>query len=172
MNTTKDIGLNIKHYRLSFGLTQIELAHRIGFKKRQSIDNLEHGSERPSLAKLFKIATALEIPVEFLLLTKYPKNDRYSFVEIIGKNLKLIRVFREFNMGQLASAIGVTQYLVAGWENGKRRICRKNFDKLCQILNVAPICLTDELTFSAYGDFSLGTDSHTVIQAIYHKNCN
>lgn len=57
---------NIRQIRKEKGLTQEELARRIGVK-RSVISKYENGSVEPSLKQLKKIADALEVPMGILI---------------------------------------------------------------------------------------------------------
>lgn len=61
----KKIGLNIKKYRNDLGLTQQQLADRLGMSLN-FIGKIEVGYDRPSLYTLIDIADNLEIPLKNL----------------------------------------------------------------------------------------------------------
>ena len=48
------------------GLTQTQLALKLGFKGKQSVANWENGHSTPTLETAFKISEILEKDVEFL----------------------------------------------------------------------------------------------------------
>lgn len=48
------------------GLTQSQLAQRLGFKGKQSVANWENGHSTPTLTTAMKIADILDVNVEFL----------------------------------------------------------------------------------------------------------
>jgi putative transcriptional regulator len=58
----KSLGERIKEIRLAKGLTQTELAHKIG-KDHPSINRLEKGKINPSYFFLCEIAEGLEISI-------------------------------------------------------------------------------------------------------------
>ena len=62
MNTKilEKLGKNIKQYRLNFGLTQEELAEKIG-RHQTYIGKLEIGKINPSVKSLYVISRALNI---------------------------------------------------------------------------------------------------------------
>lgn len=67
-NEYKKLGLNIAYYRKLKGLTQLQLAEAINVS-RTHISNIEAPNMpmRISLETLFDIASALDVPVSFLL---------------------------------------------------------------------------------------------------------
>ncbi|MCI2057300.1 MAG: helix-turn-helix domain-containing protein, partial [Oscillibacter sp.] len=60
------IGLNILHYRKEQGLTQLQLAEMTGYSRNQ-IQRVETPAAAPSIAILYDISEALNVPIEKLL---------------------------------------------------------------------------------------------------------
>ena len=60
------IGLNIMRYRKEQGLSQEELAEMTGYSRGQ-IQRVETAVSAPSLAMLYEISEALDVPLEKLL---------------------------------------------------------------------------------------------------------
>ena len=61
------IGNNIKRARELKGLTQDELAKRMGYKSRSTIARIENGDNDVSQSKLKKLADILDVSIDFLL---------------------------------------------------------------------------------------------------------
>lgn len=85
------IGKNIKNARKKAGLTQKELAEKMG-STQQNLAQYESGKRNPKLETLNKIAEALKIPVSLLTdsLDSYEKGEilKLDLIELI-KNLNL-----------------------------------------------------------------------------------
>jgi transcriptional regulator with XRE-family HTH domain len=64
---SKTVGQIIKMARKNAGLTQLELAERMGIKANTSITYLENGKYQPSVEQLHRIAQALDITIDNLL---------------------------------------------------------------------------------------------------------
>ena len=62
-----NIGERIKERRLELGMTQEELADKVGFKTRASVSRLEGGDRNIPLSKLRKLAEVLETTVGYLM---------------------------------------------------------------------------------------------------------
>ena len=60
MATAKEIGIGIKNARLTVGITQAELAHRLGVTP-QAISQYERGIKKPKIETIEKIADALGV---------------------------------------------------------------------------------------------------------------
>jgi transcriptional regulator with XRE-family HTH domain len=61
-----NFGEKIRKLRIEKGLTQIELAKRLGYKTNSYISDIERGAFLPSKEKLKKLAKALEVSFETL----------------------------------------------------------------------------------------------------------
>lgn len=68
------LGVTIREYRLQRGLTQQELAIKIGLS-RTYINQIEQGQRNVSIRAILHIAAALDTPISLLLqpLEKYPE---------------------------------------------------------------------------------------------------
>ena len=61
----------IKELRAAKGLTQVELAQRVGVR-RETIVFLEKGKYNPSLQLAFAIANTFDLPIEKVFLLEAP----------------------------------------------------------------------------------------------------
>ena len=61
-----NFGRKLRQLRIEKGLTQQELAERLGYKTNSYISDVESGHFIPSREKLKKIARALEVPFKVL----------------------------------------------------------------------------------------------------------
>lgn len=75
------IGKLVRGERLKLGLTQDELAHRVGLT-RTSINNIEHGRQKIQVHTLYTLADMLFVPVSTLL----PRGGSQE-LEVIEKGL-------------------------------------------------------------------------------------
>ena len=64
--TKKAIGIRLRQLRLECGITQQELAGRLGARPNY-ISNIETGKALPSVGRLFDIADAMKIPSTLLI---------------------------------------------------------------------------------------------------------
>jgi len=69
MRKKSSLGLRIRAHRLERRLTQEQLAETIE-RSVEAVSNLERGRSLPSAATLHRLATALDVPVEDLLLER------------------------------------------------------------------------------------------------------
>lgn len=85
---TKNLGNNIKKYRLQKGLSQEHLALRAGIHPAY-LGRLERGEKCPTLDTVFKICEALSVPVadiiSFTNIDGESSIDRKNICEIIEK---------------------------------------------------------------------------------------
>lgn len=67
MNTRKDIiPNNLKEYRLKAGLTQKDVARKLGFTNEVSICHWEQGKNIPNLINLLKLSKVYNAPIHIL----------------------------------------------------------------------------------------------------------
>lgn len=69
MDEIKQIGLNIRKFRVKRGFSQLDLAAACGFEE-SSIGRLENGNTNPTIKTLVKISKALEIKLTDLVRVK------------------------------------------------------------------------------------------------------
>jgi len=65
------IGLNIKRARADAGITQLALAHKLGYTGEDAgayVSRVEAGQQTPRVDTLSRIASALNVSLESLLL--------------------------------------------------------------------------------------------------------
>lgn len=63
----KDFGKKLKKLMLEKNITQIELAEKLGIKKRQQISKWATGASSPRTETIEKIAQALGVPVSYFV---------------------------------------------------------------------------------------------------------
>jgi len=79
-----DFGKMVKEIREKRGLSQIELAHRVGFKTKGAISKIERGVVDPPQSMVVKLAKALNVsPLVFF--DEYNKVDysKSPFIEFV-----------------------------------------------------------------------------------------
>lgn len=98
-----DIGSNIRAIRKRKGITIAEICDRTGLSQG-FLSQVETNKTSPSIATLENIATALEVPLAYLLLKKEErmrivrKEERYVTTSGIEKNLRVEHLSSTKNM--------------------------------------------------------------------------
>ena len=72
------LGENLKNIRIAVGITQVELAKKLGVTK-QSVSNWENGNIQPSVEMITKISEVLNVKSDVLLGL-----DSRQFIEVTG----------------------------------------------------------------------------------------
>lgn len=132
------IGRKIKEFRKWYGVSQIELAERIGLSFQQ-IQKYEKGLTRISVMRLHQIADALKVPIaaffEDEALTKLSDASRKYMPEKVSlpgsellssEELTLVKLFRrtankKVREGILKQLQGVFEIEQKSWKRGQRR---------------------------------------------------
>jgi transcriptional regulator with XRE-family HTH domain len=91
MSTPLDIGTRVRAARRDRGLTQDELADRVGVS-RSAVAQWETGRAGQVTGNLSRIAAALEVNVEYLM---YGDDKRAAGEVRQGDELALLRLYRE-----------------------------------------------------------------------------
>lgn len=106
-----DIGKKIRELREAQGMTQEELAHKVGYKSRVSINKIELQRDIP-LKKASAIATALGItPAELVGWDEEPVHREYSMqtaeedFELLTKYAKLSKEDKKIIMDMIDSLL-------------------------------------------------------------------
>ncbi|WP_064580853.1 helix-turn-helix domain-containing protein [Streptobacillus moniliformis] len=99
----KDFGNKIRNTRIYLGLTQEELAKKIGYKTKGSITRLENGERDLPIDKLKLLAKALNTTPEYLLgwdtikEDKKMLNGKYDISMLDELEIKKVEKFMSFN---------------------------------------------------------------------------
>ncbi|UCC20243.1 MAG: helix-turn-helix transcriptional regulator [Promethearchaeota archaeon] len=108
----KRIKSNVKEYREALGLTQQELADKVGVS-RQTIYYLEKGDYNPSLTLSFKLTEILEKPLELIfyqdpiikdILEGKSLADLREVAKVAGINLEKLASLSEIDDEMLTSS--------------------------------------------------------------------
>lgn len=62
-----NIGAKIKNRRLELGLTQIQLATKMGYTSKAAICKVENGQDNLTTNRIIQFAKALDLPVTYLM---------------------------------------------------------------------------------------------------------
>ena len=113
------IGEKIKERRISLGLTQDDLAKRVGYKSRSSINKIELSRELP-LRKIEQLATALNVDPSYLMGWKDEESDyeqagRDAAQEIIDQDLlDAFRKTQDLPNGEKQMVIDIVSRILDG----------------------------------------------------------
>lgn len=84
----------IKYLRKSHGLSQAQLADKLGVKK-QSVSNWENDNILPSIELVLKIAVFFDVSTDYLLFGKDRISTGNSMLDVTGLNPNQINHVRE-----------------------------------------------------------------------------
>ena len=117
---------NIKFFREKLGLSQEDLAIKVGYKDRSSIAKIEAGLVDLTQSKIIAFAEALHVSPFDLMgvaddpLAKLPADIPIK-VEHIGIRIRERRKARRLSMKQLGDALGLAESTISQYEKGNRR---------------------------------------------------
>ena len=97
----KTIGERIKEARTKKGLSQTELAEKLGYKSRSSVNKIEVGGRDIPRSQIVKIAEILGVTPSYLMGWEDEKKDEPSAVILPTEKIHMIPVF-----GSVAAGFG------------------------------------------------------------------
>lgn len=81
------IGDRIKQRRMELGMSQEELAHKLGYKSRSSVNKIELGGQNLTQKKIKKIADALDTTTDYIMgwdeEVKYKISYKYEYYDLL-----------------------------------------------------------------------------------------
>src|SRR5258708_32838527 len=95
MRKKRQLGLRVRAYRLERRLTQEQLAEKLG-RAVETISNLERGISTPSDATLDRLARALDVSIDDLLLDRASRSKGHP-IEFF-QAIELLRTLDERNL--------------------------------------------------------------------------
>ncbi|MBF0385946.1 MAG: helix-turn-helix domain-containing protein, partial [Candidatus Omnitrophica bacterium] len=138
------LGQRIKILRMVRGLTQNDLAQKIGVSGPSLISLWEQGKRKPSAHHLEELERVLGIAVS-LNYTSEPLDE--AAIEALkkaslGQRIKILRKARRFTLRALARAVGLPMYRIFNFEHGREIPKGKDLEALMRALNVSRDILT------------------------------
>lgn len=119
----------VKKRRIELGITQDELARRMGYSSRTSINKIENG--RPVSQKIIvRLAEALDTTPSYLMGWKNDDDE-------IGNKLKSLRMKKNISLMELADELHIDTMLLKEYEEGIRKIPQELLEKFASYYNMS-----------------------------------
>ena len=130
-----EFGDKIKTIRKQKGLTQTELAKKIG-TTQSTIYKIEKGLRTVPISLLEKFATVLEVSVDTLLGTA--KDEQASYENIYtGNKIKNLREENKLTLSELSDELEINVSLLANFESGFSKVPIDVLIKISKYFNVS-----------------------------------
>lgn len=110
----KKVGNKIRTRREELGLSQEQLATRIGYKTRGAVSKLENGDREISFKKMMEISKALKVDEKYFWVDQEPKKINWS--KDLGKRLRELR--GSISLNELESKININKAEITRFEKG------------------------------------------------------
>lgn len=131
------IGNNILRKRKELGMTQEELADRMGYKSKSSINKIELGINDVPRSKIEKFAEVLgTTPARLMGLQSLKLGAKIS--HNIAHNIQYHREESNLSQKQFADLLGVDEKTVIDLENGQKKLDKEMLYKICDVLVLIP----------------------------------
>lgn len=128
------VGKNIKKRRIALGLTQEDLAKKLGYKSKSTINKIEKGINDISQSKLLEIAKALHTTPAYLMGWEEEKK------ELSSKEKHLLKIYNQLNNQDKQEVINYATYKLSryteqvydmvGYQWGEKKVSEKEVDGL------------------------------------------
>lgn len=129
------VGKNIRARREELGWTQQDLADRMGYKTKSSINKIELGINDVSQSKVFDFARALNTSPAYIMGI----NDIPSSTEDVGKNIRARREELGWTQRELADRMGYKSVsTIAKIETCVNDVPRSKVFDFARVLNTSP----------------------------------
>lgn len=127
-----DIGKRIKARRNELGMTQEELAKKIGYKSKTTIAKIESGVNDIVQSKVLAFAEALSTTPAYLMGWE----EKQSLGSILAKNLKMYREKFGFSQAIIADFLKVSPYYVDALETNSLTPTPDELRTLANLYNI------------------------------------
>ena len=128
----------VKLKRKELGLTQEELAHRMGYKSRVSVNKIEMG--RPITQKIIvKLAEALDTSPSYLMGWEDEKEDnkKDTVYSDIGNNIKSLRESNNITLVEMSKELSIPIEDIKAYEKGLKEIPIEYLKMFAKYFNVS-----------------------------------
>lgn len=125
------IGEKIKIRREYLGMSQDELAKKVGYKSRSTVNKIEKGINDITQSKIIAFANALDTTVDYLMGIN--QEDRY----VIGARITKLRKQKNKAIYEIANELGIDPIVLEQYENGTRKIPFEVLEKFASYYNVS-----------------------------------
>lgn len=130
------LGDNILYMRKQLGLTQEELAQRVGYKSKSSINKIELGLNDIPRSKVVKFAEALGTTPARLMGYSLTVGERTN--RSIAHNIQHHREQANLSQKQFADLLGIDEDVVEDLESGSLALKKEMLYKICDVLHLIP----------------------------------
>lgn len=122
------LGLKIKYRREELGMTQAELAAKLGYKNKTTITKIENGTNDIPQNKVAKFATALKTTTAYLMGWVEIGVDQNGYLVVsdaqkieIGARISMCRKEYDLTIAQLSDRSGISQQEIQEIESAAAR---------------------------------------------------
>ena len=130
------IGNNILFLRKNLGLTQEELAQKMGYKSKSSINKIEMGLNDVPRSKILKFAEVLGTTPARLMGYSLKIDVRTD--QSVAHNIHHHREQANLSQKQFANLLGVDETTVIDLESGQNTLKKEMLYKICDVLQLIP----------------------------------
>ena len=136
-----DFNNHLKALRQEHGLTQQELADKIGMSK-SSINMYERGEREPGIETVKRIADFFNVDVDYLFgVSDIKKRREFKVIRTnksIAHNIQHHRKQANISKKEFADLLGVGENIITDLESGSVALKKDMLYKICDVLHLIP----------------------------------
>ena len=144
----KEIGNRIRIKREKMGMTQEQLASKLGYKSKSSITKIENGTRDLRQKNIKAIADALDTTPSYLMGwddEEASNTTSDEFYVKLGIALKKAREKAKMTQQEVADKMGVSKVSVFYYEKGERKMYASVLKDYCKAVGVTVQSIFDKL---------------------------
>lgn len=132
------IGNRIRVRREELGLSQEELAHKLGYKSKASISKIELGERQLRQKNILAIADALQTTPSYIMGWDNKKSENGKLMTI-GNRIRIRREELGLSQEELAHKLGYkSKVSICEIEKGRRQLRQKSIKAIADALQTTP----------------------------------
>lgn len=132
------IGNRIRVRREELGLSQEELAHKLGYKSKASISKIELGERQLRQKNILAIADALQTTPSYIMGWDNKKSENGELMTI-GNRIQIRREELGLSQEELAHKLGYkSKVSICEIEKGRRQLRQKSIKAIADALQTTP----------------------------------
>lgn len=136
MSETRNIMTKLEYYRTTAGLSQLELAEKLGMSQ-QRISAYELGKRQPDLDTLKLFSDFFGITSDELLGMEQNNEEENALNKIFIDKISKLLEENNFTQRELAQKINVTEVTISRYLSGERRPRIEIVNKIADVFNVS-----------------------------------
>ena len=110
------IGKRIRNRRIELGMTQKELADKLGYKNKSTIGKIENGQNDITQTKVLDFARALETDVSYIMGFDTKDKEKKFILNIAKDDAEFLKKFHQLSDSHKKIVMALIDSLLNSWQ--------------------------------------------------------